>query len=114
MKKLGRYSACPVCLKPHPEGSSINKVYCSKTCTSKARRQRAAAARRADLVNALDTNGIKMLLQLQELAPQAARSAEKLVTAHGADCAEAAVKLALTAYFEAKNHARLEAGASDG
>lgn len=99
MQKQRLIDFCPICRKPHPEGSRIDKMYCSKKCTAIARRSRERAAAVGERAK-LSSSAKKMLKQLGQFAPGAAKSVQLLALQHGGDCAEAAIKLALTAYSE--------------
>ena len=52
----------------------------------------------------LTFEGAAMLETMRRLLPKTAVSAEKFIQANGVECAEAAIKLCLTAYSEARGY----------
>ena len=95
------FDHCPMCGKKHPEGARIDRVYCSKKCTMAARRSRERAAKRLQELS-LHGDALVMLEKLRSVLPDTAKRLDSFVLQHGADCAEAAIKLVLTASAEAK------------
>lgn len=100
-EKKRLYDACPICGKPHPEGSRVDRVYCSKRCTAVARRSREKVAEAVEQIN-FTLEGAALLAKLKDVLPVTGRQVEAFILDHGRDCTEAAVKLVLTAYSEAQ------------
>ncbi len=84
---------CAFCGEPF-EPRRSDQIYCShkhRTYASRARRRAADAKLKTALA---------MVERLRAIAPSAARSYAKFVDDYGPECAEAAIRLCLTAYTE--------------
>lgn len=95
---------CVICGKRFDAHRSDAR-YCSPKC-----RKRAQYAREANMKKSrslmLSLEGGAMVQKLRLIAPAAAASVEKLITDYGVDLGEAAVKLALAAFYEGCKSAR--------
>ena len=76
-------------------------LYCCAKCRQYARRRRLRSEREAK-DNTISLEGRAMLDRLAVVLPSTAARAERFVLDNGAGCAEAAVKLVLSAYSEAR------------
>lgn len=74
--------------------------YCSARCRQAARRRRLRAEAEARRYT-LTLESRALVDRLAAVLPKTAAGVERFVQVNGADCAEAAVKLVLTAYAEA-------------
>lgn len=92
-----------------------NCEICGKTLTSKRKdarycgpahrkvaSRRVAKARKQAEALTMTLEGQAMLQKLRKVLPRTASSVEAFIQANGVGCAEAAVKLVLTAYAEAQ------------
>lgn len=93
-------STCLYCGK-----SLVNKrkhaKYCDSKCRAYASRQRKQEREKAKMLT-MTLDGYAMLEQLRAILPKTADSAERFIEAYGVVCAEAAVKLCLTAEAETR------------
>lgn len=95
---------CEICGKPILDAKRSTRVFCSARCRKVSSRRVAAARKRAAALT-MTMEGAAMLQKLRRVLPRTAVSVEAFIEANGVGCAEAAVKLVLTAYSEAKTAA---------
>lgn len=95
---------CDHCGSAIEPGRRKDIKYCSGRCRAAAKRDRdridAAVAR---LHQNRETN--ELLQKFAAFAPETANRLKDFVTVYGGDCAEAALRLALSAYQEARKSA---------
>lgn len=99
---MDRFCAqCGAVLLP---GRSTRAVYCSGKCRAAAKRER---DRIATAINRFhqDKATNDLLQKFSTFAPETAARLNEFVTVYGGECAEAAIKLALAAYQEARRSA---------
>lgn len=89
---------CQFCGKPLT-AKRRDAQYCSTKCRTYAGRRRARTEKIAQKAT-MTLEGAALLEQLRRVMPKTAASVEKLLTDYGIACAEAAVKVALTAAAE--------------
>ena len=95
---------CEVCGNRILDAKNVTRRFCSARCRKVSSRQVAAARKKAAALT-MTLEGAAMLQKLRKVLPRTAASVEAFIEVNGVGCAEAAVKLALTAYSEAKSAA---------
>ena len=90
---------CVVCGKPL-QTTRKNVKFCSSTCRSRDHRARLKAEAEARRYT-LSLECAAMLERLRLLLPSTSTRVERFIDENGIQCAEAAIKLCLSAYVEA-------------
>lgn len=94
-------AVCEVCGKSIPDAVRSSRRFCSARCRKASSRRVARARKQAEALT-MTLEGAAMLQKLRKVLPRTAASVEAFIAVNGVGCAEAAVKLALTAYAEAQ------------
>jgi len=95
-------AVCEVCGKPILDARRSSRRFCSAKCRKVSSRRVAAAQKKAAALT-MTLEGGAMLQKLRKVLPKTAAGVDAMIAALGVDCTEAAVKLALTAYAEARS-----------
>lgn len=96
--------SCDHCGKPIEPGKRQGTLYCSGSCRTAAYRQKQRIKATKAHLNQ-DHGKSALLAQFTRIMPETSKRLNEFVLMYGGDCAEAAVKLALAAYAEARQTA---------
>lgn len=100
-------AVCEICGNSIPDARRSSRRFCSARCRKVASRRTLAAQKKAQSLT-MTLEGAAMVQKLRKVLPKTAASVEAFIEENGVGCAEAAVKLVLTAYAEARSAAKLQ------